>query len=133
MKESLIELKARIEKLGLSWQDVAIRSGKERTTVIKQLSQDGNPTLETLETYAAAVGGKIHFLPDDWETGLREVDKLNERIIMLSEHIGSLKTENELLKTRIEKQDGLLDKRLQRINELQDLLTDVIRKLMERI
>ena len=133
MRDSIKEMACRMDKLGMSWQDVAGKAGKDRVTAIRQLSEESNPTIDTLEQYAAALGGSIHFLPDDWSEGIKDVEYVNKEIARMNESIGALRKENEMLRERIEKQDALLEKRLVRINELQELLTKVIEKLMEKI
>lgn len=132
MKEAIFEMNCRREKLGMSWKDLASRMRKDPNLVLRQYTEDSNPTLETLEQYAAAIGGSIHFLPADWSDRVREMDKTKADLDSMQRDIIRLESQNALLHERIQKQDELLDKRMRRIDDLQELLTRVINKLLDK-
>lgn len=60
LKELLAQLKRTREERGLSLTDLMQRTGMERSAISKlETGQRPNPTIETLERYAEAVGKRI--------------------------------------------------------------------------
>ena len=108
----------------MSWAELGSVLQRDVRTAIRQMDENSNPQLDTLEQYAAALGGKIHFLPDDWNLGSSEA---------LAEQVGSLKAENDSLRLRVQELQTQSEDRLKRINHLQDLLTKCVEKLLEQI
>lgn len=108
----------------MSWAELGAALQRDVRTAIRQMDENSNPQLDTLEQYASALKGKIHFLPDDWNLGSSEA---------LAEQVGSLKAENESLRARVRELQCQADDRLNRINHLQELLTKCVEKLLEKI
>lgn len=133
MRDALKELKCRREKIGVSWQAMAEQTQRDARTAMRQLDDTANPTLETLEQYAQALGGGIHFVPNDWKISSAGAERDQETITAQAEEIGRLKAENAALSQRIERQNIILEQRLRRIDELQALLANVMNKLLERV
>jgi len=60
LRDAVAALKNAREELGLSLADIRERTGIERSTLSRlENSEDGNPTIGTLDRYASAVGKEI--------------------------------------------------------------------------
>ena len=69
LRQVLAALKAERVRLGLSLADINERSGIDRAALSRlENNEDANPTLSTLERYAAAVGKQMVVLLSDAAT-----------------------------------------------------------------
>lgn len=60
LRHAILELKKRRERMGLSLADLAERSGMDRAAISRLESGiTTNPTVDTLNRYAAAIGAEI--------------------------------------------------------------------------
>jgi DNA-binding XRE family transcriptional regulator len=64
---AVAELKQARETLGLSLTDVSERSGIDRATLCKIENGKGNPTIQTIGRYAAALGKRATIVLEDLE------------------------------------------------------------------
>jgi DNA-binding XRE family transcriptional regulator len=62
---AVAELKKTRETLGLSLTDVSERSGIDRATLCKIENGKGNPTIQTIGRYAAALGKRVTIVLED--------------------------------------------------------------------
>ena len=133
MHEALFEMNCKREKLGISWREIATRLHKDVATVTRQYTDESNPTIDTLEQLAAVLGGAVHFLPADWQERIHDLEKAGAETDLLRADVVRLEKENEMLRDRIATEQELLDARLQKIDQLQDMLERVINKLIEKV
>lgn len=98
MKNVLKEMIERKDQLSLSWKDIAVRTGKDQLTVMRQLSEEANPTVETLEQYADVLDGVLHFVPTESMRILRseDVSHLRRKCIEQAEEIGAKKKRSNI-------------------------------------
>jgi DNA-binding XRE family transcriptional regulator len=62
---AVAELKKTREAMGLSLTDVSERSGIDRATLCKIENGKGNPTIQTIGRYAAALGKRVTIVLED--------------------------------------------------------------------
>ena len=73
IRDALESLKRERERMGLSLTDVAERSGIDRATLSKlENGRQVNPTLGTLNRYAAALGKRLGLVVQELEPASRE-------------------------------------------------------------
>lgn len=83
---------------GLSQQDIADLSGRDRAAVAHQLFDvNSNPTLSTLEAYEDALDAEVRFVPRE-SLAIQKYAHISE----LHSEIEQLKIENAILKKEIE-------------------------------
>lgn len=83
---------------GLSQQDIADLSGRDRAAVAHQLFDvNSNPTLSTLEAYEDALDAEVRFVPRE-ALAIQKYAHVNE----LHAEIERLKIENAILKKELE-------------------------------
>lgn len=101
------------KKRGLTYDRIADLVGKDRASVVRQLSSESNPTISTICDYESALGGELHFVELEI-CNILQAGSLDElRIKALSQHDQITQLENELALQR-----DLADQRLAHCREL---------------
>ena len=101
------------KKRGLTYDRVADLVGKDRASVVRQLSSESNPTISTICDYESALGGELHFVELEI-CNILQAGSLDElRIKALSQHDQIARLESEL-----ELQKDLAERRLAHCREL---------------
>lgn len=101
------------KKRGLTYDRVADLVGKDRASVVRQLSSESNPTISTICDYESALGGELHFVELEI-CNILQAGSLDElRIKALSQHDQIQRLESEL-----ELQKDLAERRLSHCHDL---------------
>lgn len=101
------------KKRGLTYDRVADLVGKDRASVVRQLSSESNPTISTICDYESALGGELHFVELEI-CNILQAGSLDElRIKALSQHDQIQRLESEL-----ELQKDLAERRLAHCHDL---------------
>lgn len=114
----LEQLQGRRGYMKLTWDDLADRVHKDVSTVKKQISLSANPSLATLEEYAAAMDAEIVLLSGDaladyHNSGIaraqknmadmdREIEALKEKVKEREETIAILRDKNGALQADVD-------------------------------
>lgn len=101
------------KKRGLTYDRVADLVGKDRASVVRQLSSESNPTISTICDYESALGGELHFVELEI-CNILQAGSLDElRVKALSQHDQIQRLESEL-----ELQKDLAERRLAHCHDL---------------
>lgn len=115
------------KKRGLTYDRVADLVGKDRASVVRQLSSESNPTISTICDYESALGGELHFVELEI-CNILQAGSLDElRIKALSQHDQIVQLENELSVQR-----ELAERRLQHCEELDEQIAMLNEQINEK-
>lgn len=115
------------KKRGLTYDRVADLVGKDRASVVRQLSSESNPTISTICDYESALGGELHFVELEI-CNILQAGSLDElRIKALSQHDQIKQLENELALQR-----DLAENRLAHCRELDDQIRILNEQISEK-
>lgn len=148
MDSLIMQLQGRKGFLKLTWEDLAERVHKDVSTVKKQLSSRGNPSLSTLNEYAAALDAEIVLLSGDAlydyrQSGVpraqkslaeqdREIEHLKEKLDVKDEDIKEYKETIRSLRAQNDRLSALLEVKDTRIEKLTDKVERLTEKLLEK-
>lgn len=115
------------KKRGLTYDQVADLVGKDRASVVRQLSSESNPTISTICDYESALGGELHFVELEI-CNILQAGSLDElRIKALSQHDQIVQLENELSVQR-----ELAERRLQHCEDLDEQIAMLNEQINEK-
>lgn len=115
------------KKRGLSYDRIADLVGKDRASVVRQLSSESNPTISTICDYESALGGELHFVELEI-CNILQAGSLDElRIKALSQHDQIVQLENELSVQR-----ELAERRLQHCEDLDEQIAMLNEQINEK-
>lgn len=101
--------------LKLTWDDLAQRVHKDASTVKKQLSARGNPSLSVLEEYASAMDAEIVLLSDD-----ARYDYKTSGVPRAQKSLADQDREIEHLKEKLDQKDDELEQARATVKRLRD-------------
>lgn len=115
------------KKRGLTYDRIADLVGKDRASVVRQLSSESNPTISTIADYESALGGELHFVELEI-CNILQAGSLDElRIKALSQHDQIVQLENELSVQR-----ELAERRLQHCEDLDEQIAMLNEQINEK-
>ena len=131
------DINAYRQHLEISYETFAKMLFLDANTVKRTLKRDYNPTLNTLEKYAAALGGKVVFLTPEAEMAMADQDASALRVAMrdAADQVNAMAKEVEAARQLAREKEALADSLTAQVDLLLKQLAmrdDMLNKLLNK-